>query len=60
MNVSRRFCIIIRCDGAPARRLTLPTLAEALEAARVDSAWLRGIGTVEIHPVLYVEQEAKG
>jgi len=57
MTVTRKVAIIIRRDGAPARRLTLPSLSEALEAARVDASWLRGIGTVEIRPVLYVEQE---
>lgn len=57
MNVSRRFSLIIRRGGRITRRITLPTCSEALEAAKIDAAWLRGIGTVEIRPVLYVEQE---
>jgi len=45
--------LIIRREGHPDRRIVLPSLSEALEAARVDATWLRGIGSVLVSPLDY-------
>ena len=53
LRLSCRYTLVLRRAGYPDRRITIPTLSDALAAARVDAAWLRGIGSVLISPVLY-------
>lgn len=51
--------LIIRRDGKPDLRIVLPSLADALEAARVDASWLRGIGSVLVSPLDYNAPKAQ-
>lgn len=61
MNTIVRPCymLILRRAGQPDRRIVLPSLSDALEAARHDARWLRGIGSVLVSPLLYVTSEAE-
>lgn len=61
MNATVRPCFLltIRKSGQPDRRIVLPSLSDALEAARHDARWLCGIGSVLISPLLYVTSETE-
>lgn len=61
MNAIVRPCYLltIRKGGQPERRIVLPSLSDAMEAAKRDAAWLRGIGSVLISPLLYVQSETE-
>lgn len=50
------FVLIIRKDGRIIRRIVLDSLSDALAAARHDAAWLCGIGTVAVSPLLDVRR----
>ena len=58
MKVTRRYVLTIRRAGKPVRRVVIPTLSDALEAAQTDAGWLRGSGSVLVSPILYVSQES--
>jgi len=45
------YLLIIRREGKSERRIVLPSLSDALEAARVDATWLRGIGSASVSPL---------
>ena len=48
------FMIILRVPGTRDRKLVLDSLSDALAAARRDAAWLAGIGSVLVSPLLDV------
>ena len=48
------FMIILRVPGTRDRKLVLDSLSDALAAARHDAAWLAGIGSVLVSPLLDV------
>ena len=52
------FMIILRVPGTRDRKLVLDSLSDALAAARHDAAWLAGIGSVLISPLLDVRTKA--
>ena len=61
MSASRAvpcFVLILRVPGKPDRKLVLDSLSDALAAARHDAAWLAGIGSVLISPLLDVRTKA--
>ena len=53
-EAKRTYLLTIRKPDGKVTRIVLPTLSDALEAAREDARWLRGIGTVIVSPLLYV------
>jgi hypothetical protein len=55
-----RYVLTLRRPGRPVQRLELPTLAEALEAAKTDAAWLQGLGIVRLSMISLNASEAKG
>jgi len=50
------YVIILRRAGQPDRRIVLDSLSDALAAARHDAAWLAGIGSVFVSPLLDVRR----
>ena len=50
------FALIIRRPGQPDRRIVLDSLSDALAAAKADAAWLCGIGSVLVSPLLDVRR----
>lgn len=52
------FVLVIRRAGHPDRRIVLDSLSDTLAAARHDAAWLAGIGSVLISPLLDVRNKA--
>ena len=46
------YVLILRVPGTRDRKLVLDSLSDALAAARHDAAWLAGIGSVLISPLL--------
>ena len=52
------FMIILRVPGTRDRKLVLDSLSDALAAARHDAAWLAGIGSVLISPLLDIRNKA--
>ena len=61
MSASRAvpcFVLILRVPGRPERKLVLDSLSDALSAAKADAAWLAGIGSVLVSPLLDVRTKA--
>ena len=59
MSASRAvpcFVLVLRVPGKPERRLVLDSLSDALAAAKADAAWLAGIGSVLVSPLLDVRR----
>ena len=54
----RCFVLILRVPGKPERRLVLDSLSDALAAAKADAAWLAGIGSVLVSPLIDVRTKA--
>jgi hypothetical protein len=52
-----RWRVTISRKGKPSLRLSLPTLNEALQVARVDAAWFGDTASVHVSPIL---PETKG
>jgi len=48
------YVLILRREGYPDKRIVLDSLSDALAAARHDAAWLCGIGSVLVSPLLDV------
>ena len=52
------YVLILRVPGKTDRKLVLDSLPDALAAARHDAAWLAGIGSVLVSPLLDVRNKA--
>jgi hypothetical protein len=48
------YVLILRRAGQPDRRIVLDSLSDAIAAAKADAAWLAGIGSVLVSPLLDV------